>query len=168
MGNFYWTNFESIWNHFDTVLSDWDNLIVEPRKQLSLLPKYPHTDCWIDEDGNNLYLRFALAGYDKDGVKVRASKNVLRVSAEGEKEEGVKFVHQGISKKDIDFSLTVDEAFELRETVVSFSQGLLTIQIPRAAEAQVFDIQFSEADVSLDEDAPLDELEEENEKNNSL
>ena len=144
MGNFYWTNFESIWNHFDTVLSDWDNLVVEPRKQLSLLPKYPHTDCWIDDEGNNLYLRFALAGYAKDSIKVRASKNILRISADGEKEEGVKFVHHGISKKDVDFSLTIDEAFELKETEVDFVQGLLTVKIPRADEAQVFEIKLPE------------------------
>ena len=152
MGNFYWTNFESIWKHFDTVLNDWDNLVVEPRKQLSLLPQYPHTDCWIDDEGNNLYLRFALAGYAKDSIKVRASKNILRISAEGEKEEGVKFVHQGISKKDVDFSLTIDEAFELRETEVDFVQGLLTVKIPRAAEAQVFEIKLPQEVPSQEEE----------------
>ena len=152
MGNFYWTNFESIWNHFDSVLNNWDSMVIEPKKQLSLLPQYPHTDCWIDNDGNNLYLRFALAGYAKDSIKVRASKNVLRVSADGEKEEGVKFVHQGISKKDIDFSLTIDEAFALKETEVDFIQGLLTIKIPRAAEAQVFEIKLPQEDVPKEEE----------------
>jgi HSP20 family molecular chaperone IbpA len=159
MGNFYWTNFESIWSHFDTVLNDWDSMVIQPKKQLSLLPNYPHTDCWIDNEGNNLYLRFALAGYAKESLKVSASKNILRVAANGEKEEGVKFVHQGISKKDVDFSLNIDEVFDLKETDIDFTQGLLTIRIPRAAEAQIFEIKLpSEAVV------PSEVLEEEAEE----
>jgi len=127
-------------------------MVIEPKKQLSLLPQYPHTDCWIDDEGNNLYLRFALAGYAKDSIKVRASKNVLRVSADGEKEEGVKFVHHGISKKDVDFSLTIDEAFELKETEVDFASGLLTVKIPRADEAQVFEIKLPDEVIPFDEE----------------
>ena len=142
MGNFYWTNFESIWNHFDAVLNDWDSMVIQPKKQLSLLPNYPHTDCWIDDEGNHMYLRFALAGYDKESLKVSASKNILRVAANGEKEEGVKFVHHGISKKDVDFSLSIDEVFDLKETEIDFSNGLLTIKIPRAAEAHIFEIKL--------------------------
>ena len=144
MGNFYWTNFESIWNHFDSVLNNWDSMVIQPKKQLSLLPNYPHTDCWIDDEGNHLYLRFALAGYAKESLKVSASKNILRVAADGEKEEGVKFVHHGISKKDVDFSLNIDESFDLKETEIDFTQGLLTIRIPRAAEAHIFEIKLPE------------------------
>ena len=136
-------------------------MVIEPKKQLSLLPQYPHTDCWIDDDGNNLYLRIALAGYAKDSIKVRASKNILRVSAEGEKEEGVKFVHQGISKKDVDFSLNVDEAFELKDTSVDFADGLLTIKIPRADEAQLFEIKLPDEVIPLPEETEEEEEEAE-------
>ena len=65
MGNFYWTNFDYIWNDLDLVLRDWHRMVVEPKKQLASLPNYPHSDCWVDDDCNKLSLRFALAGYEK-------------------------------------------------------------------------------------------------------
>jgi len=140
MGNFYWTNFDSIWNDLDLVLRDWQHNVVEPKKQLASLPNYPHSDCWVDDDCNKLWLRFALAGYAKENISVKASKNVLRITAGGESEEGVKFVHHGISKKDVDFSLNIDEAFNLKKAETAFVNGLLTITIPRAKEAELIEL----------------------------
>ena len=140
MGNFYWTNFDSIWNDLDLVLRDWQHNVVEPKKQLASLPNYPHSDCWVDDDCNKLWLRFALAGYAKENISVKASKNVLRITAKGESEVGVKFVHHGISKKDVDFSLNIDEAFNLKKAEMDFVNGLLTITIPRAKEAELVEL----------------------------
>jgi HSP20 family molecular chaperone IbpA len=140
MGNFYWTNFDYIWNDLDLVLRDWQRMVVEPKKQLASLPNYPHSDCWVDDDCNQLWLRFALAGYAKENISVKASKNVLRITAKGEPENNVKFVHHGISKKDVDFSLNIDEAFNLRKAQTDFTNGLLTIRVPRAKEAELVDL----------------------------
>ncbi len=140
MGNFYWTNFDSIWNDLDLVLRDWQQNVVEPKKQLASLPNYPHSDCWVDDDCNKLWLRFALAGYAKDNLSVKASKNILRITAKGEAENNVKFVHHGISKKDVDFSLNIDEAFDLKKAKTDFVDGLLTIVIPRAKEAELVEL----------------------------
>jgi len=140
MGNFYWTNFDYIWKDLDMVLRDWQRLVIEPKKQLASLPNYPHSDCWLDDDGNKLWLRFALAGYAKEHLKIRASKNILRITANGEKEEGVKFVHHGISKKDVDFSLVIDEAFNLKKAETDFVNGLLTITVPRAKDAEIVEL----------------------------
>jgi len=136
MGNFYWADFGSIWNHFDSALADWDRFVVQPKKQLSCLPAYPHSDCWVDDGADNLWLRFAIAGYAKDAIKVSASQQRLRVSAKGEKEEG-NFLHHGISNKDIDFSLNIDEAFDLSKAETDYSNGLLTIKMPRAETAKI-------------------------------
>tara|TARA_R100000008_G_scaffold67532_1_gene44609 strand:+ start:210 stop:635 length:426 start_codon:yes stop_codon:yes gene_type:complete len=140
MGNFYWTNFDSIWNDLDLVLRDWQQNVVEPKKQLASLPNYPHSDCWVDDDCNKLWLRFALAGYAKENISVKASKNILRITAKGEAENNVKFVHHGISKKDVDFSLNIDEAFDLKKAKTDFIDGLLTIVIPRAKEAELVEL----------------------------
>jgi HSP20 family molecular chaperone IbpA len=140
MGNFYWTNFDYIWNDLDLVLRDWQRMVVEPKKQLASLPNYPHSDCWVDDDCNQLWLRFALAGYAKENISVKASKNILRITAKGEAENNVKFVHHGISKKDVDFSLNIDEAFNLRKAQTDFTNGLLTIRVPRAKEAELVDL----------------------------
>jgi HSP20 family molecular chaperone IbpA len=111
-----------------------------PKKQLASLPNYPHSDCWVDDDCNKLWLRFALAGYAKENIGVKASKNTLRITARGESEDDVKFVHHGISKKDVDFSLNIDEAFDLKKAKTDFVDGLLTIVIPRAKEAELVDL----------------------------
>ena len=141
MGNFYWTNFDYIWNDLDLVLRDWQHNVVEqPKKQLASLPNYPHSDCWVDDDCNKLWLRFALAGYAKENISVKANKNVLRIAAKGESEEGVKFVHHGISKKDVDFSLNIDEAFNLKKAETDFVNGLLTICVPIANSAEVINL----------------------------
>ena len=71
---------------------------------------------------------------------MKASQNVLRITAKGEKEEGVKFVHHGISKKDVDFTLNIDEAFNLKKAETDYVQGLLTISIPRAKEAEIVEL----------------------------
>ena len=110
MTNYYWTSFDSIWNRFDSVLHNWDSHVwnfnsSQPRVKLAHMPSYPHSDVWFDEDGNYLWIRFALAGYAKDNIKVRAIGNNLRVIAKGEKESDIKFVHHGISSKDVDFTL---------------------------------------------------------------
>ena len=140
MGNFYWTNFDYIWNDLDLVLRDWQRMVVEPKKQLASLPNYPHSDCWVDDDCNKLGIRFALAGYSKENISVKASKNVLRITAKGVVEQGVKFVHHGISKKDVDFSLNIDEAFNLKKAKTEFVDGLLSIVIPRAKEAELVEL----------------------------
>ena len=140
MGNFYWTNFDYIWNNLDLVLRDWHRMVDVPKKQLASLPNYPHSDCWVDDDCNKLWLRFALAGYAKENIGVKASKNTLRITARGESEDDVKFVHHGISKKDVDFSLNIDEAFDLKKAKTDFVDGLLTIVIPRAKEAELVDL----------------------------
>lgn len=140
MGNFYWTNFDSIWNHFDSVLANWDHMVAKSQTKLACLPNYPHSDCWMGEDGKELWLRFALAGYSKDNIKVTASKNSLRIKAIGEREENIKFVHHGISKKDVDFTLNIDEGFNVTKAETDFVSGLLTIRIPRAADSEIVEL----------------------------
>jgi HSP20 family molecular chaperone IbpA len=154
MTGFYWTNLEPIWRSLHTFQSRIESSVVPhsafvsdlfenvSRKQLSSLPDYPHCDCWIDDKLNRLYLEFALAGYPQDNIKVNASKNQLRVKVDSVPPRGTggAAIHNGISRKDIDFSLSIDEAFKLSEAVTSFQEGLLKIEIPRAEEAEVIDL----------------------------
>jgi len=55
--------------------------------------------------------------YAEENISVKASKNLLCITETGDNEEGVKFVHHGISKKDVDFSLNIDEAAELVDLI---------------------------------------------------
>lgn len=158
MTHFYWTNLEPIWRSLNSCTSSlnikstssvesplaaiYEIFENTPRKQLSSLPNYPHCDCWTDDKLNKLYLEFALAGYPQDNIKVSASKNQLRVKVDSvpPRGTGAATIHNGISRKDIDFSLSIDEAFKLSEATTSFEEGLLKIAIPRAEEAEVINL----------------------------
>lgn len=145
MTNYYWTSFDSIWNRFDTALTNWNSFAwdytnSQPRQKFAHMPSYPHSDVWFDEDGKYLWIRFALAGYAKDAIKVRAVGNNLRVIAKGEKELDIKFVHHGISSKDVDFTLAVDEGFDPTSAETAYESGMLTIKVPRSDAAKVVDL----------------------------
>jgi HSP20 family molecular chaperone IbpA len=141
MGNFYWTNFDEIWNHFDSVFSNWDTYVVKQKRQLSCLPSYPPGDCSLEEEGKYLKLKFAMAGFNKDKIKVHATKHNLRVIGTSCEEEGVsRIVHKGISGKDVDFNLNIDEAFDPTKAKTEFENGLLKILIPRSKDADIVEL----------------------------
>jgi HSP20 family molecular chaperone IbpA len=45
-------------------------------------------------------------------------------------------LHRGMSQKDIDFSVNIDDQFDIKKAKVNFEQGLLRIRIPKAKEAE--------------------------------
>jgi len=95
---------------------------------------------WFSDEGKELYIRFALAGYASENVKVRAAGNTLRLIASSEDEPDVKFVHHGISNKDVDFTLNIDEGFNPQKAKVDFKEGMLTVAIPRSKGNEVIDL----------------------------
>lgn len=139
MTNYYWTSFDSIWKHFDRAINNWE-FFADPRTKLSHMPAYPHSDVWFDEKLENLWIRFALAGYAKENVRVKAIGNKLRVIANSEKEPDVKFVHHGISSKDVDFTLSIDENFNPAKAEVGFENGMLTVVIPTSSKSECVDL----------------------------
>jgi len=144
MTNYYWTSFDSIWNRFDSTLSNWnavwDSTTYTPKQKLANMPSFPHSDVWFDDEGQYLWIRFALAGYAKDAIKVKAVGNNLRIVAKGEQEPDIKFVHHGISAKDVDFTLAVDEGFDPTTAETDYVDGMLTIKVPRAKGARIVDL----------------------------
>ena len=123
--------------HFDRLFSELHGSFekeFQPQqaKEACRLPKYPVSNCYLSEDQNSLHFEFALAGYKEKEVKnsftVRASKNA---------EEDTRCVlHRGISGKDIDFSINVDEQYDTKKAKVVYVDGLLSVTIPKAKEAQ--------------------------------
>ena len=134
-------NGHSIRTSLEYAFRNWDRLVPENiTKHCSKMPSYPHSDVWFSDEGGELYIRFALAGYASKNVKVRAVGNTIRLIASSEDEPDVKFVHHGISSKDVDFSLNIDEGFNPQNAKVDFKEGMLTIAIPRSKGNEVIDL----------------------------
>ena len=161
MTGHYWMSFDSLRRSFENAFNtgrirmdgtpirtslenafrNWDSLVPENvTKQCSRMPSYPHSDVWVGDEGKELYMRFALAGYASENVNVKAAGNTLRVIAKSEDEPDVKFVHHGISTKNVDFTLSIDEGFDPQKAKVGFKEGMLTIAIPRSKGNEVIDL----------------------------
>jgi HSP20 family molecular chaperone IbpA len=104
------------------------------------MPSYPHSDVWVGDEGKELWMRFALAGYASENVNVKAAGKTVRVIANSKEEPDVKFVHHGISNKNVDFTLNIDEGFDPQKAKVTFKEGMLTIVIPRSKGNEIIDL----------------------------
>ena len=133
--NHYFTHFDKLFNE----LQGGFDMEYQPQqvKESCRLPKYPVSNCYLSEDQNSLHFEFALAGYKEKEVKVIGGVNSFTVRAA--KEESLKahmLLHHGISGKDVDFSLKVDEQYDTKKAKVSFADGLLSVTVPKAKEAE--------------------------------
>ena len=161
MTGHYWMSFDSLRRSFENgfntgrirmdgtpirtslenAFRNWDSLVPNNlTKECSKMPAFPHSDVWVSNEGKELYMRFALAGYAKDNVNVKAAGNTIRVIAKSEDEPDVKFVHHGISTKNVDFTLNIDEDFNPQKAKVEFEAGMLTIAIPRSEGNEIIDL----------------------------
>ena len=140
--NHYFTHFDKLFNE----LQGGFTMEYPPQqvKEACRLPKYPVSNCYLSEDQNSLHFEFALAGYKEKEVKVIGGKNSFTIrAAKGESpnsmgSEGAThlLLHHGISGKDVDFSIKVDEQYDTKKAKVVYENGLLSVTVPKAKEAQ--------------------------------
>ena len=132
--NHYFTHFDKL---FQELQYGFDEPQPQQVKDTCRLPKYPVSNCYLAEDQNSLHFEFALAGYKEKEVQVIGGKNSFTVRAK--KEESLKshmLLHHGISGKDVDFSIKVDEQYDTKKAKVSYVNGLLSVIIPKEKEAE--------------------------------
>ena len=132
--NHYFTHFDKL---FQELQYGFDEPQPQQVKDTCRLPKYPVSNCYLAEDQNSLHFEFALAGYKEKEVQVIGGKNSFTVRAR--KEESLKshmLLHHGISRKDVDFSIKVDEQYNTKKAKVSYVNGLLSVIIPKEKEAE--------------------------------
>jgi len=98
---------------------------------------YP-TDQYYDK-ANVLHLEIPLAGYKKDDIKLSIKDEYLHLKvSKQEKVKDVKYVAEGIRKKELTRQWYVDDNFETDNITTSFVDGLLRISIPsKKLEAKV-------------------------------
>jgi len=136
--NYYYTHFDRL---FDEVAGEFlrKPFVAEEVANSSTvkLPNYPPCDCVISNNKNTLGLRFAMAGYGKDNISVTANETSISVSAESEDwGEGFETIHNGISKKPVQFTIGIDDSYDARGAKTSFKNGMLFLELPIKKEAE--------------------------------
>lgn len=81
-----------------------------------------------------------LPGFESDDIEVEAQNRTVRVDAthrESADEEGADYVRQERSKRSVSRSVTLPEDVDESEAAADFSNGVLTVTLPKAhAEAE--------------------------------
>ncbi|HZZ86407.1 MAG TPA: Hsp20/alpha crystallin family protein [Anaeromyxobacteraceae bacterium] len=111
-----------------------DRLTTSPGESVGWTPK-----CDIFEDGENLALRFDLAGVDPKDVDIRFENGVLTVRGERkmEKEENRENYHRvEMSYGTFTRSFTVPGTIDPEKIRAESKHGMLTISLPKKPEAK--------------------------------
>jgi|ETNvirnome_6_100_1030635.scaffolds.fasta_scaffold00431_7 HSP20 family molecular chaperone IbpA len=136
--NNYFTHFDEIFKAFDAGVP-WDSSDVERERntQTCTMPSFPHSNVWLSPDTNELSMEFALAGYSKDEISVTADIGAISVSVNPDISvcEGHS-IHHGISRRQANFSVRIDKAFDARKATVGFEDGMLRIQMKKSKDTQ--------------------------------
>lgn len=90
---------------------------------------YPVYNIVKERGGANYRLEVALAGFKKEEITVETVDGKLYVIGKVEKDEGVEYVHRGLSKRSFNRSWTLADDVEI--TSVDFSEGLLVVNFQR-------------------------------------
>jgi len=142
----FYTHFDEIFNllngksasdfHGGFLPTQW---LADRKNSICNMPSFPHSNVWLSPDMNTLNIEFALAGYDKDEITIVANSNSITIQINPVIEEGDREhvqVHNGISRRRVEFSLSVDKSFDARKAETSFDNGLLTLQMPKIEESR--------------------------------
>ena len=135
--NYYYTHFDRL---FEEITGDnyFGSAREVPKESSTVkLPSYPPCDCFITDDRNTLSLCFAMAGCREDSISVTATEGSITVSALARDiGEGFVAVHNGISRKPINFTVGIDDNYDSRKAETSFEDGMLFLELPIKKSAQ--------------------------------
>jgi len=102
---------------------------------------YPVADIFTNEDGATV-MEFALAGFSKEDLKVdvKPEKHSITVSANAENTEdnNRRIARRAFTKTYVNY----DNNLDLSASSAALENGLLTITVPRKAEAQPVSIEI--------------------------
>ena len=107
--------FDRIWNELDTALTN-------SVDQTNVFPR--HNIVKVDED--TYLIEVALAGYSRDDLEIELKDGHLILSGE-KTDEGVDYLHKGISTKKFRRTFRLNENVEVKDA--NFVDGLLTIDL---------------------------------------
>tara|TARA_R110002020_G_scaffold41921_4_gene123208 strand:- start:556 stop:960 length:405 start_codon:yes stop_codon:yes gene_type:complete len=80
-------------------------------------------------------VEFALAGYEKDQIKIEVDNSILRIDVSNNTDEDKDYIHHGIKSQGMLLKLQIVNGYDANNIKPSYEQGILKIEIPRAEGA---------------------------------
>lgn len=127
------TNFEPLFKN----LFDLDHSSAHSHKQMPAVN--------IAENEKEYHLEFALAGYDKEDLKVNIENDTLTVSAKIEHEtttenEDKKYTRKEYTAKSFSRSFYLPEQVKEKDIQAAYENGVLKLTLPKAAKVKAKEI----------------------------
>ena len=136
MNKYVWDAYAPFQVGFDDVFKSLETLSTRPIN-------YPPYD-FIQKDSSTYEVHVALAGFERDEIKVYSESGILYIASElKERDTKVKYLHQGIAKRAFSHEIILGEEL-LVEDIPQFKNGLLVIvlkkDIPERHKRKDYDI----------------------------
>ena len=102
------------------------------------VPSFPPAKIYVDKDNGDLFLKFALAGYDKKDLEISYDedegnylilKTVDDFNKNEEKDDSQKIIVDNLKKTEFKYNYFVPSKFDKKTTKAEFKDGILTISI---------------------------------------
>lgn len=88
--------------------------------------KYPPYDLIRYKD-NTMFIRLAVAGYDKDSLSVTIEGDLITVVGDKQEDSDTIYLHRGISKKNFEIGFRLEKYLVVKD--VTYRNGILSIEI---------------------------------------
>lgn len=130
---------------FSSQFAGWSSPIPEVQFKCST-SKFPLYNAVIDKETKNISLAIALAGYEKEDLKVKVEGDYVVVSSKGKEvklEEGKKFLFHDITQKSFEVKYQLPTGkYDVSNIDVSYINGILGIEIPAKESEKPKEIQI--------------------------
>ena len=131
---------------FDDMFRDMDNILSSSTKMETFPPYDIYTEDVVVENGkncqteNHTFIKFAVAGINKDDLAVEFKDNILKVYTEYKKDEDIKemekhnrkYIRKGIAERSFSITKTIDKSLEL--VGANYNEGCLIIEFKKKEE----------------------------------
>jgi len=106
-------------------------------------PDYPYD---LYKQDNDIYIELPVIGINKDDIKIKVEKDVLRISCnkDNEKITNRDYYVKRITRKNFDIPFKIDGDFDINSIDATVDKGLLRIKIPASIESKsnYFDVKI--------------------------
>ncbi len=99
----------------------------------------------ISEDDKGYYLELAIPGFSKENVSINIEEDLLKIKGEkpqAKEQEGKKYSRKDFSMQQFEKSYRLPEQVEAEKINASFSDGILSIEMPKKEPAKPVSIQI--------------------------